>query len=125
MKDGTGLTQFAKEFPKRFFDVGIAEQHALCMAAGMAKVGMKPVVPIYSSFYQRAYDQVIHDIAIQNLPVVMCVDRAGAVGADGETHQGLLDMAFFRLVPNLVILAPKDFKELEDCLLYTSPSPRD
>ena len=118
MKDGTGLTQFAKEFPKRFFDVGIAEQHALCMAAGMAKAGMKPVVPIYSSFYQRAYDQVIHDIAIQNLPVIMCVDRAGAVGADGETHQGLLDMAFFRLVPNLVILAPKDFKELEDMLEF-------
>ena len=82
MKDGTGLAKFQKEFPKRFFDVGIAEQHAICMAAGMAKEGMIPFVPIYSSFYQRAYDQVIHDIAIQNLPVIMCVDRAGVVGAD-------------------------------------------
>ncbi len=118
MKDGTGLTKFQQEFPKRFFDVGIAEQHALTMAAGMAKEGMIPFVPIYSSFYQRAYDQVIHDIAIQNLPVIMCVDRAGIVGADGETHQGILDMAFFRLVPNLVIMAPKDFKELEDMLEF-------
>ena len=118
MKDGTGLSQFQKEFPKRFFDVGIAEQHAVTMAAGMAIEGMLPVVPIYSSFYQRAYDQVIHDVAMQNLPVIMCVDRAGVVGADGETHQGTLDMAFFRLVPNLTILAPKDFKELEDMLEF-------
>ena len=118
MKDGTGLRTFQKEFPKRFFDIGIAEQHAITMAAGMAKEGMIPVVPIYSSFYQRAYDQVIHDVAMQNLHVIMCVDRAGVVGADGETHQGTLDMAFFRLVPNLVIMAPKDFKELEDMLEY-------
>ena len=118
MKDGTGLTKFQKEFPDRFFDIGIAEQHALGLAAGMAKEGMKPIVPIYSSFYQRAYDQVIHDIALQNLPVIMCVDRAGVVGADGETHQGTLDMAFFRLVPNLTIMAPKDFKELEDMLEF-------
>ena len=113
MKDGTGLTEFAKEFPTRFFDIGIAEQHAITMAAGMAKEGMIPFVPIYSSFYQRAYDQVIHDVAMQNLPVIMCVDRAGVVGKDGETHQGTLDMAFFRLIPNLTIMAPKDFKELE------------
>ena len=118
MKDGTGLTEFSKKFPERFFDIGIAEQHALGLAAGMAIDGMIPVVPIYSSFYQRAYDQVIHDIALQNLPVVMCVDRAGIVGADGETHQGTLDMAFFRLVPNLTILAPKDFRELEDMLAF-------
>lgn len=118
MKDGTGLTKFAQEFPSRFFDIGIAEQHAITMAAGMAKEGMIPFVPIYSSFYQRAYDQVIHDIAIQNLPVIMCVDRAGVVGADGETHQGTLDMAFFRLVPNLIIMAPKDFKELEDMMEF-------
>ena len=118
MKDGTGLKEFQKQFPNRFFDIGIAEQHALGLAAGMAKCGVIPVVPIYSSFYQRAYDQVIHDIAIQNLPVVMCVDRAGIVGADGETHQGTLDMAFFRLVPNLTIMAPKDFKELEDMLEF-------
>ena len=118
MKDGTGLTEFANKFPDRFFDVGIAEQHALCMAAGMAKEGMKPVVPIYSSFYQRGYDQVIHDIAIQKLPVVMCIDRAGIVGADGETHQGLLDMAFFRIVPNLTIMAPKDFVEFENMIEF-------
>lgn len=118
MKDGTGLTKFSQQFPYRFFDVGIAEQHAITMAAGMAKDGMIPVVPIYSSFYQRAYDQVIHDVAMQNLPVIMCVDRAGIVGADGETHQGILDMAFFRIVPNLTIMAPKDFKELEDMLEF-------
>lgn len=118
MKDGTGLGKFQKEFPDRFFDIGIAEQHALGLAAGMAKDGVIPVVPIYSSFYQRAYDQVIHDIALQNLPVVMCVDRAGIVGADGETHQGQFDMAFFRLVPNLTIMAPKNFKELEDMLEF-------
>ena len=118
MKDGTGLTEFSKKFPERFFDIGIAEQHALGLAAGMAIDEMIPVVPIYSSFYQRGYDQVIHDIALQNLPVVMCVDRAGIVGADGETHQGTLDMAFFRLVPNLTILAPKDFRELEDMLAF-------
>ena len=118
MADGTGLKKFKKEFPKRFFDIGIAEQHAITLAAGMAKEGVIPVVPIYSSFYQRAYDQVIHDVAIQNLPVIMCVDRAGLVGKDGETHQGMLDMAFFRLVPNLTIMAPADFKELEEMLEY-------
>lgn len=118
MKDGTGLSEFQKQFPKRFFDVGIAEQHAVTMSAGMAKEGLIPVVPIYSSFYQRAYDQIIHDVAMQNLPVIMCIDRAGIVGADGETHQGLLDMAFLRIVPNLTIMAPKDFKELEDMLEF-------
>ena len=118
MKDGTGLRQFQKEFPDRFFDIGIAEQHAVGLAAGMAKEGLIPFVPIYSSFYQRAYDQVIHDVAIQNLPVIMCVDRAGIVGADGETHQGEFDMAFFRIVPNLTIMAPKDFKELKDMMEY-------
>lgn len=120
MKDGTGLTKFAKEFPERFFDIGIAEQHAIGVAAGMAKEGIIPVVPIYSSFYQRAYDQVIHDVAMQDLPVIMCVDRAGVVGADGETHQGTLDMSFFRLVPNLTIMAPKDFKELEKMLEFAA-----
>ena len=120
MKDGTGLKEFQKEFPDRFFDIGIAEQHAIGLAAGMAKAGLIPFVPIYSSFYQRAYDQVIHDIAIQNLPVVMLVDRAGIVGQDGETHQGTFDMAFFRLVPNLVIMAPKDFKELEEMMEFAS-----
>ncbi len=118
MKDGTGLTKFQKSFPNRFFDVGIAEQHAIGFAAGLAKNGMIPVVPIYSSFYQRAYDQVIHDICIQNLPIVMCVDRAGIVGADGDTHQGILDLSFFNIIPNLTIMAPKDFKELEKMLEF-------
>ena len=112
MRDGTGLKSFSEKYPERFFDVGIAEQHALTFAAGLAKEGMIPFVPIYSSFYQRAYDQVIHDICIQKLPVIMCVDRAGCVGNDGETHQGLYDMAFFKLVPNITIMAPKDFEEL-------------
>ena len=118
MIDGTGLKEFEKQFPERIFDVGIAEQHALGMAAGLAKNGYKPVVSIYSSFYQRAYDQVIHDICIQNLPVVMCVDRAGIVGNDGETHQGIFDMAFFSLIPNITIMAPKNFAELEKMLEY-------
>ena len=118
MPCGTGLSTFREKFPKRFFDVGIAEQHALTFAAGLAKDGLIPFVSIYSSFYQRAYDQIIHDICTQNLPVIMCVDRAGIVGSDGETHQGLYDMAFFRLIPNLVIMAPKDFKELELMMEY-------
>ncbi len=116
MADGTGLSEFKKKYTKRFFDVGIAEQHAIGMAAGMAKSGLIPVVPIYSSFYQRAYDQVIHDVCMQNLHVIMCADRAGIVGNDGETHQGLLDMASFSIVPNMTIMAPKDFKELEQMI---------
>lgn len=118
MKDGTGLSNFAREFPSRFFDAGIAEQHALGLAAGLAINGRTPVIPIYSSFYQRGYDQVIHDICIQNLGVVMCVDRAGIVGNDGETHQGILDLSFFKIIPNINIMAPKDFKELEDMLEF-------
>ena len=118
MRDGTGLKSFSEKFPERFFDVGIAEQHALTFAAGLAKEGMIPFVPIYSSFYQRAYDQVIHDICIQKLPVIMCVDRAGCVGNDGETHQGLYDMAFFKLVPNITIMAPKDFEELAQMMEF-------
>ena len=116
MADGTGLSEFKKKYPKRFFDVGIAEQHAIGMAGGMAKSGLIPVVPIYSSFYQRAYDQVIHDVCMQNLHVIMCADRAGIVGNDGETHQGLLDMASFSIVPNMTIMAPKDFKDLEQMI---------
>lgn len=116
MTDGTGLTEFAKKFPNRFFDVGIAEQHAVGLAAGMSKSGLIPVVPLYSSFIQRAYDQLVHDVAIQNLPVVICADRAGIVGNDGETHQGLLDMAFTNTIPNFNIMAPKDFNELENML---------
>lgn len=120
MTDGTGLSEFATNFPERFFDVGIAEQHALTMAAGMAMNGLKPIVSIYSSFYQRGYDQIIHDICLQNLPVIMCVDRAGIVGSDGETHQGIFDLAFFNIVPNLTIMAPKDFIELEQMLEFAT-----
>lgn len=119
MTDGTGLAEFKKKYPKRFFDVGIAEQHAIGMAAGMAKTGLIPVVPIYSSFYQRAYDQVIHDVCMQNLHVIMCADRAGIVGADGETHQGLSDMSSFSIIPKITIMAPKDFKELEQMIDFS------
>lgn len=116
MKDAVGLDKFASLYPQRFFDVGIAEQHALTFAAGLAKEGMIPFVSIYSSFYQRGYDQVIHDICLQNLPVIMCVDRAGIVGQDGETHQGILDSSFMKIIPNIVIMAPKNFKELESMI---------
>ncbi len=119
MCDGTGLTEFAKKYPDRFFDVGIAEQHAVGMIAGMAKNGLKPVLPVYSSFLQRAYDQVVHDICIQNLPVTICIDRAGIVGNDGETHQGILDLCFLNSIPNINILAPKDFIEFEDMLEFS------
>ena len=118
MKDGTGLKEFAKEFPNRFFDVGIAEQHAVGLIAGMAKAGLKPVLPLYSSFLQRGYDQLIHDVALQNIPVTICIDRAGIVGNDGETHHGIFDLSFASAIPNLNIMAPKDFKELEEMLEF-------
>lgn len=112
MASGTGLSDFALEYPKRFFDVGICEQHAVTMAAGMAKAGLKPVVAVYSTFLQRAFDQVIHDVAMQNLPVIFAVDRAGLVGEDGATHQGAFDLAYLRIIPNLTIMAPSDDHEL-------------
>lgn len=118
MATGTGLSKFKELYLDRFFNVEIAEQHALTMAAGMAKSGLTPVVAIYSSFLQRGYDQIIHDICMPNLHVVICVDRAGIVGNDGKTHQGLFDIAFLRLMPNITILAPKNFKELEDMMDY-------
>ncbi len=118
MKDGTGLKEFAGKFPDRFFDVGIAEQHAVGLVAGMAKAGLKPVLPLYSSFLQRAYDQLVHDVALQNIPVTICIDRAGIVGNDGETHHGIFDMSFSSAIPNLTIMAPKDFKELEEMLEF-------
>ena len=118
MKDGTGLKEFANKFPSRFFDVGIAEQHAVGMIAGMAALGLKPVFAVYSSFLQRGYDQLIHDIALEQIPVTICVDRAGIVGADGETHQGVFDLCFLNSIPNLVVMAPKDFKELEQMLEF-------
>ena len=118
MADGTGLNRFAKHFPDRFFDVGIAEEHALTFAAGLAAGGMKPVVALYSSFLQRAYDQAIHDVCLQNLPVVLAVDRAGLVGSDGETHQGLFDLSFLTTIPNMTIMSPKNRWEMADMVRY-------
>jgi len=118
MPDGTGLLGFAKEFPKRFFDVGIAEEHAVTLAAGMASYGIKPVFAVYSTFLQRSYDQVLHDVCIQNLPVVFGIDRAGIVGPDGETHQGIMDISFLSMMPNMTIIAPKCIEELGVLLRY-------
>ncbi len=118
MEEGTGLVEFCNKYPNRFFDVEIAEQHALTMAAGMAAAGLKPVIPIYSSFLQRGYDQLVHDIALQKLPVVICVDRAGVVGNDGETHQGVLDLSYLNTIPNMNVMAPKDFEELRMMLEF-------
>ena len=119
MVAGTGLSDFAKAYPERFFDVGIAEQHGVTFAAGLASEGFHPVVAIYSTFFQRAYDQIIHDICIPNLPVTLAIDRAGVVGADGPTHHGVFDLSFMRIIPNLVLMAPKDEEELRH-MIYTS-----
>ncbi|MDW7675694.1 MAG: 1-deoxy-D-xylulose-5-phosphate synthase, partial [Bacillota bacterium] len=119
MPDGTGLTPFSKKYPDRFFDVGIAEQHAVTMAAGLATQGYKPIVAIYSTFMQRAYDQVLHDVCLQKLPVIFAIDRAGLVGEDGETHHGLFDLSFMGNIPNLVLMSPKDESELKD-MLFTA-----
>ena len=119
MPDGTGLSKFARKYPERFFDVGIAEGHAVTFAAGMAAGGLKPYVAVYSSFLQRGFDQIIHDVCIQKLPVVFCVDRAGLVGADGETHQGILDLSYLNLMPNMTICAPKNKYELFDMLKFS------
>lgn len=118
MPDGTGLKRFSKLYPDRFFDVGIAEEHAVTSAAGMAAAGLKPVVAVYSSFLQRAYDQIIHDVCIQNLPVLFCVDRAGLVGSDGETHQGIFDLSFLSSIPNMSVIAPKNLWEFREMLAY-------
>ena len=112
MREGTGLAPFAREFPDRFFDVGICEEHLVTFAAGLAKGGMRPVVAVYSTFLQRAVDQVMHDVCLMNLPVVFGIDRAGAVGADGRTHHGMFDIPMLRCLPNLSILQPKDAAEL-------------
>ena len=119
MREGSGLVEFEKRFPKRYFDVGIAEQHAVTFAAGMACEGVKPVVAIYSTFLQRGYDQLIHDVALQNLPVMFALDRAGLVGADGATHAGAYDLAYLRCIPNMVVLAPSDEDECRQSL-YTA-----
>lgn len=116
MAEGTGLNYFKEAFPDRFFDVGIAEQHAVTMAAGMAISGLKPVCAIYSTFLQRAYDQILHDVCLMNLPVTFCIDRAGIVGEDGQTHQGLFDIAYLRHMPNLIIMSPKETTELMSML---------
>ena len=125
MPDGTGLKKFASLYPERFFDVGIAEQHAVTSAAGMAAAGLKPVVAVYSSFLQRGYDQILHDVCIQNLPVVFAIDRAGLVGSDGETHQGIFDLSFMTSIPNMSVLAPKNLwelrREMEFAMEYGGP----
>ena len=118
MCDSTGLGPFSQEFPERFFDVGIAEGHAVTFAAGLARAGMKPVVAIYSSFLQRSFDNVLHDCALQKLPVVICLDRAGLVGEDGPTHNGVFDLSFLRQIPNMVVMAPRDENELRDMLRF-------
>ncbi len=119
MREGSGLVKFSQEYPDRYFDVGIAEQHAVTFAAGLACDGMKPVVAIYSTFLQRAYDQLIHDVAIQNLPVVFAIDRAGLVGADGPTHAGSFDLTYLRCIPNITVMAPSDENECRQ-MLYTA-----
>ncbi len=118
MPDGTGLKRFKNVFPERFFDVGIAEQHAVTFAAGLAAGGMIPVVAVYSSFLQRAFDQIVHDVCIQNLHVIFAVDRAGLVGSDGETHQGIFDLSYLSLIPNMCVMAPKNKWELSDMLKF-------
>jgi 1-deoxy-D-xylulose-5-phosphate synthase len=119
MREGSGLVQFAQRFPDRYFDVGIAEQHAVTFAGGLATEGCKPVVAIYSTFLQRAYDQLIHDIQIQNLPIVLAIDRAGLVGADGATHNGSFDLTYLRCLPNMTVMAPSDENECRQ-MLYTA-----
>ena len=118
MPFGTGLYNFKQAYPRRFFDVGIAEEHAVTFAAGMATSGLKPVVAIYSTFLQRAYDQIIHDVCLQQLPVVFAIDRAGLVGSDGETHQGIFDTSYLATIPGLMVLSPKDGRELKEMLKY-------
>ena len=123
MADGTGLSTFAKHFPNRFFDVGIAEEHAMTFAAGLAAGGMKPVFAVYSSFLQRSYDQTLHDVCLQNLPVVIAVDRAGLVGSDGETHQGVFDLSFLSTIPNMTVISPKNRWEMADMLRFAVDFP--
>lgn len=120
MPSGTGLVKFSEQFPDRFFDVGIAEEHAVTSAAGMAAAGLKPIVAVYSSFLQRGYDQILHDVCIQNLPVVFAVDRAGLVGSDGETHQGIFDLSYLTSIPNMSVIAPKNLWEFEKDLEFAA-----
>jgi 1-deoxy-D-xylulose-5-phosphate synthase len=125
MSEGTGLCEFSRRYPRRFFDVGIAEQHAVTMAAGLAQTGCLPVVAIYSTFLQRAYDQIVHDVALQNLHIIFALDRAGIVGEDGETHQGVFDLSYLRHIPRMTVMAPRDQSELvamlKSSLKYSGP----
>src|SRR5215510_7689419 len=116
MREGSGMVRFSEEHPDRYFDTAIAEQHAVTFAAGIACEGLRPVVAIYSTFLQRGYDQLIHDVAIQNLPVLFALDRGGLVGGDGQTHNGAFDFAYLRTVPNLVVMAPSDAEECRQML---------
>lgn len=120
MKDGTGLVHFGRKYPNRFFDVGIAEEHAVTFAAGLAAAGLKPVFAVYSAFLQRGYDQIVHDVCMQNLPVVFAIDRAGLVGSDGETHQGAYDIAYLNHIPNMTLLSPKNKWELADMIRFAA-----
>ena len=126
MREGSGLVEFEENFPDRFFDVGIAEQHSVTLAAGLASGGLKPIVAIYSTFLQRAYDQLIHDVNLQKLDVLFAIDRAGLVGADGETHHGIYDISFMRILPKIVIMTPSNESEmllmLNTGLDYKGPS---
>jgi 1-deoxy-D-xylulose-5-phosphate synthase len=123
MESGTGLEEFARQFPDRFYDIGIAEQHAVTFAAGLALEGMKPVVAIYSTFLQRAYDQVLQDVCLQNLPVVLALDRGGIVGEDGPTHHGLFDYSYLRHIPNLIVMVPKDENEFQHMIKTATECP--
>ena len=123
MKDGTGLVHFGRKYPDRFFDVGIAEEHAVTFAAGLAAAGLKPVFAVYSAFLQRGYDQIVHDVCMQNLPVVFAIDRAGLVGSDGETHQGAYDISYLNHIPNMTLLSPKNKWELADMLRFAADHP--
>ena len=119
MASGTGLNKFAERFPERYFDMGIAEQNAVTVCAAMAKEGLKPYFAVYSTFLQRGFDQVIHDVCIQNLPVTFLLDRSGVVGSDGVTHQGVFDLSYLSLIPNMTVVAPKDDKELQKIILWS------
>lgn len=118
MPDGTGLRGFSEQYPERFYDVGIAEEHAVTFAAGLAAGGLRPIVSLYSTFMQRAYDQLLHDVCINELPVIITLDRSGIVGKDGETHQGIFDLSYLSSIPGVTVLSPMDGEELKESLNY-------
>ena len=118
MKDGTGLSKVEEKHPENFYDVGIAEAFAVTFASGMASGGLKPIIAVYSTFLQRAYDQILHDVCLQNLPVIFCLDRAGLVGRDGKTHQGVFDLSYLTHIPNMTVIAPTTIGEMSEALDY-------